>query len=71
MSKTKEPSCILNHDVMRRELRDKGMPTTDCPDCGWTLNPAKPEPETYEATLEFRVGELEDKVAEIIRKLGL
>jgi hypothetical protein len=40
----REPSCTNNHDVMRRELRDKGMPPTPCPTCGWILKAAREEP---------------------------
>jgi hypothetical protein len=41
--KRREPSCILNHEAMHRELRDKGIAEQVCPSCGWTLRPAKPE----------------------------
>jgi hypothetical protein len=40
-SKRREPSCVLEHDVMRRELRDKGLSHTECPECGWVLEPAR------------------------------
>ena len=37
----REPSCTLNHDMMRRELEDKDMPATPCPECDWIISPAK------------------------------
>lgn len=57
-AKRREPSCTMNHDVQRRELRDKGLGKRDCPVCGWTLSPARPfdeesEPDPPEAPLYF------------------
>lgn len=37
----REPSCELNHDKMRKELRNKGIPSASCPNCSWILRPAK------------------------------
>lgn len=45
------PPCSLDHEAMRRELRDKGLGPTDCPECGWCLAPAKVEPRRGEAAL--------------------
>ena len=38
----KEPSCVLNHEMIRRDLRDKGQSSMECPSCFWLLHPAKP-----------------------------
>ena len=54
----REPSCTVNHDAMRRELRDKALPSTPCPNCDWLLAPCRSE---------SRV-EVEPDIREIIRQ---
>jgi hypothetical protein len=63
--KKREPSCTNNHDAFRRMLRDRCLPETPCPNCGWVLRAAREEPETLEerfAALEERVAELEERL---------
>jgi hypothetical protein len=42
IKKPSEPRCVLNHDMLRRKLRDENLSEMDCPSCGWHLKPAKP-----------------------------
>jgi len=51
----REPSCELNHEMLRREIRDNGMPSHNCPLCGWKLSAAKEELVAYKFTNEDKV----------------
>lgn len=48
----REPSCTHNHDVMRREIRDKGLESVECPSCGWLLKPSREEPDLLSDRVE-------------------
>jgi hypothetical protein len=37
MMKNREPKCSLNHEVIRRELREKDIPSQECSVCGWEI----------------------------------
>lgn len=55
----KEPSCTLNHEVMRHELTEKGLPATPCPSCDWEIRPRiKEELEEVTMTITKREAQL-------------
>ena len=64
----REPSCTNNHDAFRRMLRDRQLPETPCPNCGWVMRAAREEPQTSEERLEERVTRLEERIAELEAK---
>lgn len=37
----KEPSCVINHEAIARNLRDNQMPSQKCSNCHWMINPAR------------------------------
>ncbi len=39
--KRREPSCVLNHDMIRRDLRDRHQGEMACPSRHWLLQPAR------------------------------
>jgi hypothetical protein len=39
---TPKRSCNLNHEALEKELQEKGLPDTICPDCDAPLKGAKP-----------------------------
>jgi len=49
----KEPSCVLNHDMLRKNLRDSGQDSLECPVCHWILHPSK---DTYYTAVEPKFG---------------
>ena len=53
MSEDKEPSCILNHDSIRRELRDRKLESLKCRCCGWLLSPAVEDEEDYDDSDDY------------------
>lgn len=63
----REPSCLLNHDVMRRELRDKKMPPQPCPECGWVLSAARED--RHSALDRLDLGALLDVLVEVSERL--
>lgn len=46
----REPSCVLNHKVIRKQLTDKGLPATRCFCCNWLITPVTLE-KSYEPNL--------------------
>lgn len=39
MINKKEPSCINNHEKMRKYLEDNEFPPRNCPACNWQIRP--------------------------------
>ena len=60
----REPSCVLNHEMMRRNLRDFGQESLECPDCHWMLYPAKKEEICWNLTQQE-----ETAIRELIRQV--
>lgn len=47
-AKRREPSCVINHDVQRRYLRDRQLEPRPCPECGWVLSAMQERPTRFE-----------------------
>lgn len=66
--KRREPSCTHNHDAMRRELRDKELPSTPCPACGWLLSGMRERPFRGEVEVEPADDTIEVEALKIVVK---
>ena len=52
----REPSCVLNHDMIRKDLAARGQDYMECPSCRWILRP----PPLTEEQIEYIKRRLKD-----------